>query len=118
MAADKQVIFQELASITEKVLRRGKKLEKLLLKLVAQSEPGSVAEEFLKSVQQGLKKFKKEAKKVGRTLPSETAKAPARKTKAPEPAPVAQEPKRPVSRSRKKAPATPEAASGSKSPKA
>ncbi|MBD2747519.1 hypothetical protein IC232_12515 [Microvirga sp. BT688] len=118
MAADKQVTLQELASHTEKVLRRGKKLEKSLLKLVAQSDPGSVAEEFLKSVQQSLKKFKKEAKKVGRPLPPETAKAPARKKQAPEPAPVAQEPKRPVSRSRKKAPATPETASNSKSPKA
>lgn len=47
MAADKQMILQELVSNTEKVLRRGKKLEKSLLKLVAQSEPGSVAEEFL-----------------------------------------------------------------------
>lgn len=123
MAADKRVIFQGLASSTDKALRRAKKLEKSLLKLVAQTDPGSAAENFLKSVQQGLKMLKKEAKKVGRSLPLEAAKAPetkapARKKSASKPGNATQKPQRSASRSRKKASAAPEQAGSSEAPKA
>ncbi|MFC1459099.1 hypothetical protein ACETIH_20815 [Microvirga arabica] len=124
MAADRQVIVQDLAYNTEKALRRGKKLEKTLLKVVAQSEPGSAAEEFLTSVRQGIKVLKKEAKKTERSLTLvktkavEKTKAPSQKEPAPKPGTVEEKPRRTANRSRKKAPATPEKASGSETPRA
>ncbi len=124
MAADKQVNLQDLASNTEKALRRGKKLEKTLLKVVAQSDPGSAAEEFLRLVRQGLKALKKDAKKTELSLASGTTKvlkntkAPSPKEAAPKPEAVDKKPQRSARRPRKEVPATPEKASGSEAPKA
>jgi hypothetical protein len=111
VAADKQVTLQGLASNTEKALKRGKKLEKALLKVVAQSTPGSAAEEFLKSVQQGLKALKKESKKTERSLSLGTTKAPSRKEPGPNPEDTEKKPRRSASQPRRKARTTPEQAS-------
>jgi hypothetical protein len=83
MAADKKSTPQDLLVTIEKALRRGKKLEKTLLRIVAQSEPSSEVESLLKSVQQGLKILKKEAKKVQHPLASNTKKVPAQRKPAP-----------------------------------
>jgi len=65
VANDKLDALRNLSTLTEKALRRAKKLEKTLLKIVVQSEPESVAEELLKAVRTGAKKLKKSAKTVG-----------------------------------------------------
>jgi hypothetical protein len=75
MADKRRDIPQDLFAKTDKAIRRGKKLEKTLLKIVAQSEPGTSAEEFLKAVQLGMKKLRKEARALERSLPPGTKKA-------------------------------------------
>ncbi|MCB8822179.1 hypothetical protein [Microvirga rosea] len=52
----------DLTSVFEKALRRAKKLERSLTKIVAQGEPGSALEDVLKSVQNGLATIRKESK--------------------------------------------------------
>ncbi|MBJ6127299.1 hypothetical protein [Microvirga splendida] len=111
MAAEKQDIVQGLLADTEKALRRSKKLEKTLLKVVAQSETGSAAEGFLKSVQQGMKALKRDAKQLERSLNPASKKAPRRKA----PALKSADAETPA---RKKAPAKASKASGKKAPEA
>jgi hypothetical protein len=63
-----------------KAIRRGEKLERTLTKLVAMREPQSDAEAFLKTVQKGLEKLRKEP------TASDSEKKPAKKkAKAVEP---------------------------------
>lgn len=54
--------LKRFSALTDKALQRGEKLERTLTKLVAQSEPGSAVEDFLKAVQDGLKAIRKSAK--------------------------------------------------------
>lgn len=71
---------KKLSALMAKALQRGEKLERTLTKLVAQSEPGSTAEDFLKAVQGGLKAIRKNAKSMERPLSADTKKAPKKKT--------------------------------------
>jgi len=102
MATDKSSFLHGLLANTEKAMRRGKKLEKTLLKIVAQSEPSSGAEELLKSVQKGMKKLKNEAKEIQRTLSSNKKRPPAEEKPLSKPDVAAESPQPPVKRSRKK----------------
>jgi hypothetical protein len=103
VAKDKRNPLRTLAEDTEKAVRRGEKLEKTLLKIVAQSEAGSAAEEFLKAVQRGVKALKKEAKKTDRPLRVVKKKAADESKPAPSPATPAKASPRPaVKRARKK----------------
>jgi len=62
MAKSEKDPLKKLSALTGKALQRGEKLERTLTKLVAQSEPGSGIENFLKAVQGGLKAIRKSAK--------------------------------------------------------
>ena len=112
MAADKQSTPQDLLVNIEKALRRGKKLEKTLLRIVAQSEPSSDVEGLLKSVQQGLRILKKEAKKVQHPPASSTKKVPAQRKPAPAAKTQSENSSTPVKPSRKKKPAAADVSSG------
>jgi len=116
VAADKQSTPQDLLLNIEKALRRGKKLEKTLLKIVAQSDPGSNVESVLKSVQQGLRILKNEAKEVGRPLASNTKKVPSQRRSAPVAKSQAETSPTPVKPSRKKKPAKLDVGSGKDAP--
>jgi hypothetical protein len=105
VAADKQSTSKDLLVDLEKALRRGKKLEKTLLRIVAQSEPGSDVESLLKSLQQGLKTLKKETKKAQRSRASDTKQAPAQRKPAAVSKPQPERTPLPARRSRKKEPA-------------
>ena len=74
MAADNRRILQGLLANTEKAVKRGKKLERTLIKIIAQSDAGSGAEEFLKSAQQGVKKLKKDLKGIEHSISSYSRK--------------------------------------------
>jgi hypothetical protein len=114
LANDKRNTLRDLAEATQKAVRRGEKLEKTLLKIVAQSETGSAAEELLKALRRGMKKLKKGAKEIDQPI------LPVKKKKAvPSPKSIQSTPAksapRPVKRARKKpqpdtAPATASAA--------
>ena len=116
MAADKQSTPQDLLVNIEKALRRGKKLEKTLLRIVAQSEPSSDVEGLLKSVQQGLRILKKEAKKVQHPPASSTKKVPAQRKPAPAAKTQSENSSTPVKPSRKKKPAAADVSSGKQAP--
>jgi hypothetical protein len=102
VATDKRSELDVLSLNTGKALRRAKKLETTLLKVVAQSEPGSAAEDFLKAVQQGTRKLKKVIKGIDRSLSSSRKRSPARREPASKPDPVTDSSPRPVRRARKK----------------
>ncbi|WP_230534318.1 hypothetical protein [Microvirga roseola] len=112
MAADNRNILQGLLANTEKAVRRGRKLERTLLKIVSQSEAGSGAEALLKSVQQGMKKLKKDAKEIERSIsyPSRTKKTPVESEPVTNPDIPTANPKPSVKRSRKRPTASAEAA--------
>jgi hypothetical protein len=116
MAADKQSTPQDLLVNIEKALRRGKKLEKTLLRIVAQSEPSSDVEGLLKSVQQGLRILKKEAKNVQHPPASSTKKVPAQRKPAPAAKTQSENSSTPVKPSRKKKPAAADVSSGKEAP--
>ncbi|WP_134495416.1 hypothetical protein [Microvirga pakistanensis] len=102
MATDRQTNLQGRLADTEKAVRRGKKLEKTLLKIIAQSEPASGAEEFLKSVRLGVKTLKKDAKAIEQAL-SPTKKKARRAEQTPSRSDTSADgPKPPVKRSRRK----------------
>lgn len=71
--------LKKISALMDKAKSRGEKLERTLIKLVAQMEPGSAIEDFLKSVQGGLKAVGKSAKSVER---SSTNRQKAEKPKA------------------------------------
>jgi phage-related minor tail protein len=106
VAANKQHLPQDLLANLEKALRRGKKLERTLLKIVAQSQPGSDVESLLKSVQHGLKTLKNEAKQAQRSPASETKRVPAQRTSVLKSKSQIEISTKPVRRLRKKEPAS------------
>lgn len=74
VAVDKEKRSSILLANLEKAVRRGKKLERTLLKIVTRSEPGSPHETLLKAVQDGVKALKKEAKGLtGGATPGDVA---------------------------------------------
>ncbi len=111
MATGNKNVLRSLLADTEKAVKRGLKLERTLLKIVAQSQPGSGTEELLKSVQGGVAKLKKDAEDIERTLTSAKKKN-SNKDQPVSKADVAAEPQQqqPAKRSRKKASAPGEAA--------
>jgi hypothetical protein len=111
VAADKQSTSQDLLADLEKGVRRGKKLEKTLLKIITQSEPGSDVESLLKSVQQGLKTLKKEAKKVQQHPAIDTKKVAAQRKPTAVSKTQSEKTQLPIRRSRKKGPAAADASS-------
>lgn len=105
MAADKHSTPRDRLATIEKALRRSKKLEKSLLKIVAQSDPGSDAETFLKAVRQGAKALKKERKKAEQPAAPVVRKTASRQKPAPKPAERPENASVTVRRSRRKEPA-------------
>ncbi|WP_052954576.1 hypothetical protein [Microvirga vignae] len=67
--------LQKLSTLMAKAVQRGEKLERTLTKLVAQSEPGSAADDFLKAVQGGLKAIRKNVKSLERSVSADAKKA-------------------------------------------
>lgn len=63
----------DISASLEKAVRRGEKLERTLLRLIAQSEPMSAAEQLLKAVRKGMKQFREEIE-AGSILTSQGAK--------------------------------------------
>jgi len=110
MVTDSKNFLRGLLANTEKAVRRGRKLERTLLKIVAQSQPGSGTEELLKSVQQGVTKLKKDAKDIERTLSSTKKRTSDKEQPVSKPDVSAESLQRPVKRSRKKTPASVEEA--------
>lgn len=79
--------LQKRSELIAKAVKRGEKLERTLTKLVAYSDPGSAAESFLKSVQEGLKAIRKGAKSKGakpaiKRTSDESAKKPTKRKSA------------------------------------
>lgn len=68
MAYEKQNAQRDLSALTEKAVRRRKKLEKTHLKIVVQSETVSPTVELLKLVRLDVKKLKEHAEEFDRTL--------------------------------------------------
>lgn len=91
--------LQKLSTLMSKAVQRGEKLERTLTKLVAQSEPGSAAEDFLKAVQGGLKAIRKNVKSMERPVSADAKKAPKEKVEksAPKPEKRKATPKKPAS---------------------
>jgi hypothetical protein len=112
LAAEKQSFPQNRLGHFDKALRRGRKFERTLLKIIAQSEPGSEVESLLKSVQQGLKVLKKEIKKPERSPTSNTKKPLARRKAASKAITPSEMSSKPVRRSRKKEPIRADLSSG------
>jgi hypothetical protein len=79
MAKTDKEALQKLSTLMAKAVQRGEKLERTLTKLVAQSEPGSAAENFLKAVQGGLKAIRKNVKSKERPISADAKKAPKKK---------------------------------------
>jgi hypothetical protein len=59
MAKKSKIVGNELV-LTAKAIRRGEKLERTLTKLAVVQEAGSAAEAFLKAVQKGLERLRKD----------------------------------------------------------
>ncbi len=59
MSKKSKIVGDELV-LTAKAIRRAEKLERTLTKLVVRQEPGSAAEAFLKSVQKGLERLRRD----------------------------------------------------------
>ena len=59
MAKKSKIIGAELV-LTAKAIRRGEKLERTLTKLAVVQETGAAAEAFLKAVQKGLERLRKD----------------------------------------------------------
>ncbi len=106
MSKKSKIPGDELVLIA-KAIRRAEKLERTLTKLVTRQEPASAAEAFLKSVQKGLERLRKDesakAKKVARDK-----EEPGSKATGPLSAAVVSRPKKPR-KSQKTAPAKPQA---------
>lgn len=96
MAKAEKDPIKKQSELTKKAVLRAEKLERTLTKLVAQSEPGSPAEGFLKAVQGGLKAIRKNAK------PEARADIAAKKE---QPAKAAKTTKKPVKKAAAKQPA-------------
>ncbi|WP_162820395.1 hypothetical protein [Microvirga calopogonii] len=116
MGVDKQSLLQGRLADFEKAVRRGKKFEKTLLKIIAQSEPGSDIENLAKSVQQGLKILKKEIKKAERSPISDAKKELVQRKPASKAVTPSDASEKPVRRSRKKEPARTDLATGENQP--
>ncbi|WP_262273085.1 hypothetical protein [Microvirga yunnanensis] len=111
MAKKSKIVGDELV-LTAKAIRRGDKLERTLTKLVVIQEAGSAAEVFLKSVQKGLERLRREGggseeARRGKTM---TKAGPLDTTDAPEAAPV-------VTRGQKSKKSQSQDAAGSAEPK-
>ncbi|QRM32720.1 hypothetical protein [Microvirga sp. VF16] len=76
MAKKSKIVGDELA-LTAKAIRRAEKLERTLTKLVVLRAPGGAAEAFLKSVQKGLERLRRdegaEASETARTTGQATS---------------------------------------------
>jgi hypothetical protein len=81
MAKTDQDSLKNLPALMAKALRRGEKLERTLIKIVAHSEPGSRMDDLLKALQGGLKTIRKNAKAAQRENPADSKGAPRKKAK-------------------------------------
>lgn len=81
MAKSEKNHLKKQSELTEKAVQRAKKLERTLTKLVALSEPGSVAEGFLKAIQDGLKTMREGPKAAKKTDVADAKRAPQGSTK-------------------------------------
>ena len=96
MAKTDKDLLEKLPTLMAKAVQRGEKLERTLTKLVAQSEPGSAAEDFLKAVQGGLKAIRKNVKSMERSVSADAKKAPEAEKSAKKPEKRKAAPKKPA----------------------